>query len=294
MIAKDQIQMRDPFVLRVDAEGFYYLYGSTDKNIWTGPGTGFDVYRSKDLEAWEGPFPAFRPEPEFWADTNYWAPEVHAYRGKYYMFATFKTEGVRRGTQILIADHPIGPFRPHSDGPVTPRDWECLDGTLFVDDAGQPWMVFCHEWVQISDGTVEAIRLSETLDRAVGEPKTLFAASSAAWVEPVKSAKHGDGFVTDGPFLRRGRDGSLLMLWSSFKGGQYAQAIARSTSGGVEGPWVQEAAPLFESDGGHGMIFETFEGKLKLALHTPNKSPNERPIFIDLAEESGRLVAEAQ
>lgn len=289
-MTKDQIQMRDPFVLRHDAEGCYYLYGSTDKNIWRGPATGFDVYRSRDLQAWEGPFPAFRPEPDFWSDTNYWAPEVHAYRGKYYMFATFKAEGVCRGTQILVADHPLGPFRPHSDGPVTPRDWECLDGTLHVDEDGRPWMVFCHEWVQVRDGTVEAMPLSDTLDRAVGEPVTLFAATSAGWVEAVKN---GAGFVTDGPFLHRGRDGSLLMLWSSFRGGRYAQAIARSASGRVEGPWVQEPEPLYESDGGHGMIFETFEGELRLALHTPNKTPDERPIFIALREEGGRLVCEA-
>ena len=53
------------------------------------------------------------------------------------MFASFKAAGVCRGTQILVADHPKGPFVPHSDGPVTPRDWECLDGTLYVDPGGK-------------------------------------------------------------------------------------------------------------------------------------------------------------
>ena len=65
MLTKDQIQMRDPYVLRQDAERRYYLYGSTDANIWSGKATGFDVYRSTDLEAWEGPFPAFRPDEDF-------------------------------------------------------------------------------------------------------------------------------------------------------------------------------------------------------------------------------------
>ncbi len=286
MLTKDQIQMRDPYVLRHDAERCYYLYGSTDKNIWSGKATGFDVYRSTDLEAWEGPFPAFRPDEGFWADTNYWAPEVHAYQGKYYMFATFKAEGVRRGTQILIAEHPLGPFKPHSDGPVTPSEWECLDGTLYVDDDGDPWMIFCHEWVQIKVGTVCALRLTADLREPVGQPVELFTADDAAWVEPVKD---GAAYVTDGPFAYRSGDGGLLLLWSSFKGGKYAQAIARSVSGKVAGPWVHEAEPLFAHDGGHGMIFKTFEDRIMLALHSPNQTPNERPIFFELEEEAGRL-----
>ena len=116
------IQLRDPFVLPVEEERTYYLFGSTDADIWRGPGTGFDCYRSSDLTTWEGPYPAFRPGPDFWARTNFWAPEVHRYRGRYYMLATFKADGVRRGTQVLVADAPTGPFEPHSDGPLTPRD----------------------------------------------------------------------------------------------------------------------------------------------------------------------------
>jgi len=288
MITTDQIQIRDPFVLTDEANRCYYLYGSTDKDIWKGRATGFDAYRSKDLKVWEGPFPAFRPPAGFWSQTNYWAPEVHVYKGRYYMFATFKAEGVCRGTQILVADDPLGPFVPHSDGPVTPRDWECLDGTLYVDDAGQPWMVFCHEWVQVKDGTICAIPLADDLSRAAGEPVRLFAASEAPWVEQVQSPRHGAGYVTDGPFMYR-TAGKLIMIWSSFRGGQYAQGMAVSESGSVMGPWRQVPQPLYESDGGHGMIFRTLDGRIMLALHTPNKTPYERAIFIELEEAEGEL-----
>ncbi|RKP57310.1 glycoside hydrolase [Cohnella endophytica] len=288
MLTLEQIQMRDPFVLKREDEDCYYLYGSTDPDIWKSKGIGFDVYRSRDLLAWEGPFPAFRPEPDFWSDKNYWAPEVHAYLGKFYMFATFKADGVCRGTQILVADQPLGPFRPHSDGPVTPKDWECLDGTLWVDAEGEPWIVFCHEWVQIKNGTVCASRLSPELDRAIGEPILLFSAQDAPWVDPVKG---GAGYVTDGPYAYVCENGDLLMLWSSFREGRYAQGIARSESGNILGPWVQESMPIFENDGGHGMIFRTFEGKILLALHSPNNTPDERPLFIELEEKEGRISA---
>ena len=36
-------------------------------------------------------------------------------------------------TQILRAEKPEGPYVLHSDGPVTPHDWECLDGTFYVE-----------------------------------------------------------------------------------------------------------------------------------------------------------------
>ncbi|WP_187288901.1 hypothetical protein [Clostridium sp. BNL1100] len=45
-----QIQIRDPYVLPVHSDKTYYLFGTTDKNCWTGKAAGFDVYISKDLD----------------------------------------------------------------------------------------------------------------------------------------------------------------------------------------------------------------------------------------------------
>lgn len=43
---------------------------------------------------------------------------------------------------------------------------------------------------------------------------------------------------------------------------------------------------LFQSeDGGHGMLFKTFDGKQLLAMHTPNKSPMERATFIEIEKQ---------
>jgi hypothetical protein len=203
------------------------------------------------------------------------------------MFASFKADGVCRGTQILVADQITGPYRPHSDGAATPRDWECLDGTLFVDEVGDPWMVFCHEWVQIQYGTIAAVRLSRDLKRAVGEPVTLFCAKDAQWLVDREKAK---SIVTDGPSLHRMSDGKLLMLWSSHLPSGYAIGVALSESGKLQGPWRHDLPPLFDRDGGHGMVFRTFDGRLMLTIHTPNNTPMERPIFVELKEQGGRLV----
>ena len=280
------IHIRDPFVVPVPEEKVYYLFGTTDANCWGGPGTGFDCFTSRDLEQWEGPFPAFRPPPDFWATTNFWAPEVHRYADRFFMFASFKADGVCRGTQILTADSPRGPYAPHSPRPLTPTDWECLDGTLYVDGDGLPWMVFCHEWVQVRDGEICAVRLSSELDRAAGTPVLLFRGSDAPWAPKARDKKD---YVTDGPFMHRAANGELLMLWSSFGEGGYTLGVARSENGLVTGPWRQDPEPLFRRDGGHAMLFRTFEGRLMLSLHTPNRTPDERPVFIPVREQGGRL-----
>lgn len=291
MPALDQIQIRDPYVFQLGDD--YYLFGSTDKDIWRAAGVGFDVYRGVapgSFTEFEGPFPAFRPPVGFWSEKNFWAPEVYAVAGAYFMFATFLPVAGRRGTAVLRAESPLGPFVPWSDGPVTPADWECLDGTLFVDEAGDPWMIFCHEWQQVGDGQVCAVRLSPDLRAAVGEPRLLFSASQAAWSAPLKGRAPGS-YVTDGPFPHRSADGRLSVLWSSFnEAGDYCIGEATSESGTIEGPWTQQDEPLYQADGGHGMLFADPSGTLHLAIHTPNGTPDERPIFVELAETPTRLV----
>ncbi|MCL4247238.1 MAG: glycoside hydrolase family 43 protein [Anaerolineae bacterium] len=288
MLQNSDIHIRDPFVLPIMAENQYYLYGTTGPEAWTALATGIDYYTSTDLQNWNGPFPAFRPPAGFWSDRNYWAPEVRFYRATYYLFATFKAEGVCRGTQILAADSPRGPFLPISDGPITPRDWECLDGTLFVDATEQPWMVFCHEWVQVGDGEICALRLSDDLKTAVGQPQLLFRASEAPWAQEINS-KGRRGYVTDGPWLHRLTNGELIILWSSFSSGGYTIGVAKSASGEISGPWQQVPEPLYSGDGGHCMTFRSFDGQLLLALHRPNPSPDERPQFIPLRENGSSL-----
>ena len=282
------IHIRDPFIL-ADG-GRYYLYGSRGGETW-GRCAGLDVYVSDDLERWSGPREAFTPPEGFWSDREFWAPEVHAYRGAYYMFVSFKSDSRCRGTQILRARSPMGPFLVHSDGPVTPERWECLDGTLHVEPDGTPYMVFCHEWVQVKDGEMCAVRLTEDLRAPAGEPFVLFRASEPGWNAPL-GGEHPDCYVTDGPFLYRTQDGTLLMIWSSVPGGRYCEAISYSDDGSITGNWRHDGRLLFSEDGGHGMIFRTLEGGLRFVFHQPNRSPLERPHLVALRDAGGTIVRE--
>ena len=290
----EEIYIRDPFLFPDRTEGWYYLFGTTDPNWGNGLRQGFHYFKSRDLNEWTGPLPAFEPPRGFWGTTNFWAPEVHRFNGRFYMLASFKANQRYRGTQILVSDSVAGPYVPLTDGPMTPPDWECLDGTFHVDRQGHPWMVFCHEWVQVHNGAMYALRLSPDLKRPAGRPVFLFNASEAPWGRRPEWPNEGSPYrfptyVTDGPFLHRVASGVLLMLWSSFGMRGYAVGMARSETDDVTGPWRQMAEPLWTHDGGHGMVFQAFDGRLFLTFHTPNHTPNERPLFVEIEETTDRL-----
>ncbi|MGN1084634.1 MAG: glycoside hydrolase family 43 protein [Lachnospiraceae bacterium] len=278
---REEINLRDPFVLVHD--GKYYLYGTRGATCW-GEADGFDCYVGTNLEEFEGPFEVFHKTEEFAPHINYWAPEVYAYEGAFYMFASFFTDGVGRGTHCLKADNPLGPFVPYSDGSITPKEWACLDGTLYVAGDGTPYMVFCHEWEQTGgDGTICAVELTKDLKAPAGEPRYLFKASDAApAVTTFHHPRKGDIYVTDGPFLFRDGKGRLRMIWSSFSAGGYSVVLASSDNNEITGNWKPEPELLFAKDGGHGMLFTGLDGKRYLALHSPNETLLERPKFVEV------------
>ena len=256
-----EIHIRDPFILPF--EGKYYLFGTPGKFAWQG-GAGFWCNISEDLENWSEPIKCFDPPEGFWSTENYWAPEVHYYNERFYMFATFFAKGHMRAVQVLAADKPEGPYEVWSC-PLTPNDWMCLDGTLYVEN-GVPYMIFCHEWSQITDGEMCIVRLSDDLKKTVGEPKLLFKASQPIWASPIENG----GFITDGPFLYKCSDGRLIMIWSSFDDNGYVEAVAYSEDGTVNGKWKHCEKTLSAINGGHGMIFKDFDGKLFFTMHYPN------------------------
>lgn len=286
LLSPDEIRIRDPFVLPDAAGQDYYLYGTTDPEPWHEQrATGFDAYRSRDLLRWEGPFPVFRPAPGFWGTHHFWAPEVHRWQGRYFMFASFKGSGRHRGTQVLVADHPLGPFQPHSPLAVTPADCECLDGTLYVAPEGTPWMIFSRDWTQTTVGAYAARPLTPDLSAAAGPAIELFPVSDAPWVitPPWQAERTAQGlppcYVADGAFPFRSPAGELCLLFSSWGAGGYATGLTRSRSGDLRGPWQPDPAPIFAANGGHAMVFTGFDGEMRLTLHQPNDPAPEHPRF---------------
>ncbi len=279
------VHISDPFILADPVTCMYYTYvqfvdTSRFPDVPAGPGR-FYALESPDLIHWSKPQVCFE-KGDFWADLDYWAPECHIWKGKYYLISSFRTAGSYRRCQCLVSDSPKGPFKPIQAAPVTPIGWQCLDGTLYTDRKGKPWLVFCHEWLQVEDGQICAVPLSDDLGEAVGDPIILFRASDGPWT--------GRSGVTDGPFLHRLPSGKLLMLWSSFtQDNAYAISYAISESGEIFGPWKQQKAPLYSMDGGHGMLFRTFSGQLMMACHCPNDHMKKRILLFEMQETNDGL-----
>lgn len=295
MTALSEIQIRDPFILPDPASGLYRLYGTTGFGGPDESPQGFVVRHSRDLKHWSEPRTVL-PRTAGPAEADfYWAPEVHFYRGRWYLFATFGhgmslLKPRARYTSIYSAESPDGPFVLHSQGPATPLGWIGIDGTLHVDAAGHPWLVFCREWVQTRNGEISALPLSDDLRRPAGEARLLFRASEAPWSH-AQNTELGEGYrVTDGPWLHRTPSGALLLLWSTFGPGGYVTGVARSTSGEIGGPWVQSPTPLYARDGGHPMICRAHDGRMLLVLHSPNRPKQERARLLVIKETADGLA----
>lgn len=304
MLPLADIFIRDPYILAEPKTQTYYLYRTSTKKEQGNELGGVEVFKSKDLKLWEGPCKVFTVPENNWITGRVWAPEVHEYNGKYYLFATLNSsikwkktqpgwnaDYTFRGTQVFHADSPEGPFLPFALTPHTPMDRMALDGTLWVED-GVPYMIYCHEWVQVVDGTMELVQLAPDLSAPVGQSMTLFCASAADWsTGSLRNPPLPTSYVTDGCFLYRTKTGKLLMIWSSFMHGEYALGIAESVTGKVAGPWKQNESPLFHKNGGHGMIFKSFDGKLYITFHGPNSPAGaERALIYEIEDVGDTLV----
>tara|TARA_B100001079_G_scaffold163702_1_gene140415 strand:- start:799 stop:1809 length:1011 start_codon:yes stop_codon:yes gene_type:complete len=267
----DSIRLSDPFILADKNTQTYYMTG-----------TGGKLWKSKDLKLWDGPFTVVETDPDSWMGKRpmIWAAEIHQFKDKYYYFATFTNREViidtvkgnkieRRASHILVSDSPEGPYKPMEDKTYLPADKPTLDGTFWIDKDNKPYMVYCYEWLQNWDGTIEKIQLKPDLSGSIGEGELLFKASDSPWSkERTEDGKIKPNKVTDGPFLFETQTGKLGTLWTSWVFGDYVQGVAYSESGTLDGPWIQEKDPITPPNFGHGMMFKTFEGKLLMALHS--------------------------
>lgn len=267
----DSIRLSDPFVLADKKTKTYYMTG-----------TGGMMWKSKNLRTWDGPYMVVKTDPNSWMGPRpmIWAAEIHEHDGKYYYFATFTNREVnidtvagnvieRRACHVLVSDKPDGPYVPMEKPTYLPADKPTLDATLWIDKDKKPYMIYCHEWLQNLNGTVEKIALSPDFSGTEGEGKILFRASDSPWSrENTSDGSIKPNKVTDGPFVFLTSKGKLGMLWTSWIRNVYTQGVAYSESGTLDGPWVQEEDPITPPDFGHGMLFRTFNGKQLMALHS--------------------------
>lgn len=292
------LNIRDPFITVDREEGCYYLITSTRKQ-----GRGALIaYKSLDLEMWGEVGYVYQARTDYIGNSHFWAPDFYLYKGNYYCFITVGRTAdpfINMGTTILKGGtSPVDgyvPLLPPDQLNITPADMVALDGSLYVDDQGVPYMVFCHEWTQVKDSGVWAVKLKEDLSGAGGEAWKLFSVSESGWAV---SGGGDENIITDATMIWKDREsGNLIMTWSSMSAAKeigvqnYSIGQAISRSGKIEGPWEHDPVPLWSSNGGHGMVFEDLQGNLKIVFHSPNSpSGQERVTISNIEIKDGKFV----
>ena len=295
------IPARDASILADSDSRTYYLYTSPET-----PAGSVVAYKSKDLASWEGPTSVFQVPSESWAKSSEGVrdPRVYAYRGKYYLFATLSNSDSviakppaswrvtsMKGTQVFVSESPQGPFSavPKSaNKPYTPADYMALGGSLYIE-GDLAWLIYVHDWTQVIDATIDALRLKADLSAPVETPIYLFEASDAPWFQLQTAASREPRFYpAGGPFIYRTRNGSLTMMWSSPRNGKSAVTVAHSVTGKVRGPWTQ-GATLLSDDSAQATVFKTFDGRLMLAVSQPSGGGAARMKLVELDDTGDTL-----
>ena len=261
------IHMGDPFAFRAD--GKYYLVGTTSAH------EGFQMYKSEDLAHWKKTGWALRKAPGFWARDMFWAPEVRAYRGRYYMVysglvATAKTSKLLLG--LAVSDRPEGPYVSlHT--PWFDPGYSAIDGDIFVDTDATPYLYFSRNGSEdgYAYGRVYGIELTRDLARPVGAPKLLMEASQAWELVHAKVNRCNEGPTV----LRHGE--LYYMTYSAGDTSTPAYGIGYATAHTPLGPWTKSADnPILKTEPaigvsgpGHNSIVASPDGReLWIVYHT--------------------------
>jgi GH43 family beta-xylosidase len=161
--------MADPFVLRHD--GAYYAYGTAP----AGPdGRQVPVLRSTDLVHWDPIGHALLPIGE----THYWAPEVAAHDGRFYMYysAGSAPEGTDQKLRVAVASHPAGPF-VDSGKLLVPDQAFAIDAHPFRAEDGQWYLFYCVDFLELADdyrvGTGIVVDRLVDMTTLAGDPRVV-------------------------------------------------------------------------------------------------------------------------
>jgi sucrose-6-phosphate hydrolase SacC (GH32 family) len=126
MLKTVNIRVRDPFVYADRKSKTYYLYAQSANRAGSNF-TGVEAYTSTDLKNWTPPHPVL-VLPEDAGIISVWAPEMHHYKDKYYLFVTLTFKDTLpekkpvnstnwpemhiRGTHVFYSDSPLAHLSP--------------------------------------------------------------------------------------------------------------------------------------------------------------------------------------
>ena len=190
------------------------------------------------------------PSPPAWVIAHIWAPEVHRFGDRYYLYyaATVANDGSAFGEHaigVAESDTPDGPFTPVGEAPLhrDPEGRGVIDPDV-VEIAGTAYLVYSTDWGPggRASGTLRTLqaRTLTTPTTLADDPVTLLEARAGGW----------EAGTVEAPALVPGPDGRLHLLYA---GGNFESAYATGyalcppTPGACERtsdePWLAASPP---------------------------------------------------
>jgi beta-xylosidase len=259
------VPLADPYVLWVKDSG-YFMYGTGDGEH------GFAAYSSQDLVHWKAEGQVYDGNNRNgWGTGNYWAPEVFAVNGKYYMLysaqwkqnPTHEKENFRIG--VAVADKPTGPFTDLADHPLFDPGYPVIDADMYIDNDGKWYLYYsrcCYkhpvkseiaDWAkqkgwykEIEESWVYGVQLKIEFTGTIGQPQLLLRPPvrrndrQSAWESRSVTSKEVNRRWTEGSVTFKKNNIYYLMYSANFFGGQY-YAVGYATSRSPLGPFTKSS-----------------------------------------------------
>jgi|GEM_PF-30504 len=298
-----QVKFGDPYIMYDEQSQIYYMYGTNG-----GAKDGFAAYSSSDLVNWKNEGQVyFGNRPDTWGIHSFWAPEVYAVKGKYYMFysaqwrynPTNELENFKIG--IAVSDKPTGPFKDVSDKPLFDPGYPVIDANVFFDDDGKAYLYYsrcCYKhpvkseiatlakekgWFnEIEESWVYGVELKPDFSEVIGEPVLILRPpvslkdTQAEWESRSVTSREVNRRWTEGSYTFK-KDGIYYIMYSANHFGGEHYAVGYATASTPLGPYKKAANnPVLQkntSEGGdvtgtgHNSIAYSPDGKQMFCVY---------------------------
>ena len=253
---------------------------------------GFAAYSSTDLVNWKDEGQVFYAgNPNGWSDSTaawngaYWAPEVYAHNGKFYLFYSAQwsdnpgkeVENFRIG--VAVADKPTGPFVDLTDKPIFDPGYPIIDANVLFDDSGKIYLYYsrcCYKhpvesevatWAKkkgwfdtIEESWVYGVELKPDFSGVIGEPVLLLrppvemSDKQAEWESRSVTSKEVNRRWTEGSAIFKKGDTYYMMYSANYFGGKN-YAVGYATSKSPLGPFTKAANnPVLQKNSERGGV----------------------------------------
>jgi len=241
----------DPFVFRVGST--YYAVGTgDDESDWSPAKLStarerahvIPILRSDDLVHWKYLGRALIPHPDDCAGP-FWAPEVAAENGKYYLYYSVGLCGHEgHAIRVAVSDAPAGPYRDNHttliDRATTPFS---IDAHPFRDADGQWYLFYAKDFLDTDNGNRAgtALVVDRLIDmtRLAGEERVVMRARCNWQLYEANRTMYGqifDWHTLEGPFVLR-RNNKYYCFYSGGCFQNESYGVDYATADHPLGPW---------------------------------------------------------